>query len=345
MISLWSHFRVDGGDLSNVAPLLEFLTIFPEELTRADIPADRKSKVSAELCNGFARVLALLEQCFDFGDAALKQGGLRCLQSWIVFEVPVTSLPPIISRTLRQLPDEQTFHAAIEVLCELVSHPKSVHFETSICDGILTELTTGWFRQRFHENFEGTFDAHYGGFFFDTADESFVKPVCSLLVAFGETFTGYIIKNFVRPDVVSLLQMILRCTDYPGCFAADEEISDLTLNFWYILQDTLLDEFHVPSLAGPRTLDLDGVDASMDSINMGSVEDALDGSPDGTAQHSMASGVSGETAASDVENMVKTTSELLYLELCKVLRRKCRYPAEAEWIRWPVGMSDVTLRL
>jgi hypothetical protein len=67
-------------------------------------------------------------------------------------------LPPIIQKTMNLLAaDEDAFEAAIGVLIELVSHPQSRHFETSICDGLLSQLTLGWFRERFNRAYQGLY--------------------------------------------------------------------------------------------------------------------------------------------------------------------------------------------
>lgn len=60
-------------------------------------------------------------------------------------------LPPLINKTLELVANPAMFEAAMEVLQEFVVHPQSHHFETSICDGLLTKITTGWFRQQFDE--------------------------------------------------------------------------------------------------------------------------------------------------------------------------------------------------
>lgn len=159
--SLWNHLNITTDLAStpqtHLHALLELLTILPEEVTRADIPQDQKSKVSAELCDGFPRILELLELCMGSHASSTKLVALQCLQSWIAFEIPVPMLPPIIAKTLELLAsgDAEVFEPAIEVLHELVTHPKSGQYEASICDGVLVEVTTGSVRRYFDANFEG----------------------------------------------------------------------------------------------------------------------------------------------------------------------------------------------
>jgi hypothetical protein len=41
--------------------------------------------------------------------------------------------------------------------------------------------------------------------------------------------------------MIHYLQLIMRLTGYPGYFGADQEVGEITLNFWYVLQETIAD--------------------------------------------------------------------------------------------------------
>ncbi len=71
------------------AVLLEFLTLLPEEVRRADLEKKKQMQVYSEMSQSFRLVLLLLEQLMAHSDSFLRQSALRCLQSWIQFEIPV----------------------------------------------------------------------------------------------------------------------------------------------------------------------------------------------------------------------------------------------------------------
>jgi hypothetical protein len=43
-----------------------------------------------------------------------------------------------------------------------------------------------------------------------------------------------------------LMTMIIQLTGYQGYFPIDQEVSEIPLNFWYVLQETLFDENVLP---------------------------------------------------------------------------------------------------
>ena len=42
-----------------------------------------------------------------------------------------------------------------------------------------------------------------------------------------------------NPEVQNFLNMLLRYTGFPGIYGLDEEESEMTLGFWYLLQEAL----------------------------------------------------------------------------------------------------------
>jgi hypothetical protein len=149
---------------------------------------------------------------------------------------------------------------------------------------------------------------------------------------------------------MGLLQMLLQVTNYSGYFGQDEEISDIPLNFWYTLQDTLLDTVHLPTLIAPSsTAFKSGTGAagivagmSMDSSISGiaSVSSSIETIPnevikdESAGQNFMGSNDGNREALSQIH----TLFERVFMELLTVLCRKSVFPADAEWNRWSVGM-------
>lgn len=77
-------------------------------------------------------------------------------------------------------------------------------------------------------------------------DEETAKLLAKLFSTYGETYTDYIAKELDDPNIQSLMSMIMRLTEFEGYFPADQEVSEIPLNFWYILQETLHDESVLP---------------------------------------------------------------------------------------------------
>ncbi|KAJ2863755.1 hypothetical protein GGI22_001885, partial [Coemansia erecta] len=68
---------------------------------------------------------------------------------------------------------------------------------------------------------------------------------CSMLVSFGETYTEFMIQNItdlqLSEHVNTFLQIMLALSRFPGYHGIDEDVSDQPLNFWYLLQEALVD--------------------------------------------------------------------------------------------------------
>lgn len=79
--------------------LLEFLTLLPEEIGRAELIATRRVQLNTELSKSIQFVLELLESALQTPEQGgpvelsilkkFKSKALQCLQSWIVYGVPL----------------------------------------------------------------------------------------------------------------------------------------------------------------------------------------------------------------------------------------------------------------
>lgn len=302
--------------------MLEFLTVLPEEVTHAVVPATMRGQVRQEMVGAFSAILQCLEQCMlDERSASVKCQALRCTQSWIQFKIPVKDLSSLITRTLALLPDSETFEAAVEVILELVSHPQSEQYEMSICVGLLPRLTTGWCREKFDEAYSQN-------------DEDFCTNICRLLLGFGQTFTGFLIKHILTPEISSMMEMILKCTAYPGFYGVDEENSEQTLDFWYVLQDTLLDCIHTPETSSAEKPFTHAESLS----NMSTMSSSS--SIDLTGEFTMSA-----SASVDVVITLESRQRFIeiYTEVVRIVLQKIQYPSEQVWSTW-TNESRVTFK-
>ena len=65
------------------------------------------------------------------------------------------------------------------------------------------------------------------------------SALCRLLAGLGDQSTAYLAKNLNAPLVQAFLHIMLSFTALPGSYGVDEEESERTLGFWYLLQEAL----------------------------------------------------------------------------------------------------------
>lgn len=179
-------------------------------------------------------------------------------------------------------------------------------------------------------------------------DEMFIKPTCRLLVAFGEAYINYVIRNFLTPPVLSLIEMIMKCTSFPGHYPEDEEISDLTLHFWFVLEDTLADSYLMGPLddgdvdpirtsSGIALSELSEMQSRSHNVIMST--DSLEHFDISTTSSTQAlpgnddPGLDKSYSRSGTD-ATRQTSEYVFTQLIGVLRAKLKYPAESRFQRW-----------
>lgn len=63
--------------------------------------------------------------------------------------------------------------------------------------------------------------------------------LCKLLVALGDHSVNYIALHLTDIRVQSFLKLIFTFTALSGYYGIDEEESELTMSFWYLLQEAL----------------------------------------------------------------------------------------------------------
>lgn len=148
-----------------------------------------------------------------------------------------------------------------------------------------------------------------------TENEDVSKSLCQLLSTFGDNFSDWIAAKFLRPDIVVYLEMMMGFSGFPGYYAEDESVSELTLNFWYMLQESLGD------------LQVDGSDDSLEH-STGQEEDR----PVILSTISSAASITGLNRES--LQAIRKASTHVYIRLTEVLRKKLEYPPNNEWRTW-----------
>jgi hypothetical protein len=78
------------------------------------------------------------------------------------------------------------------------------------------------------------------------------SALCRLLAGLGDHSTAYLAKNLNAPLVQAFLHIVLSFTALPGSYGVDEEESERTLGFWYLLQEALWEVEFPPEIEVTR---------------------------------------------------------------------------------------------
>ncbi|KAF9192441.1 hypothetical protein BGZ51_005635 [Haplosporangium sp. Z 767] len=292
---------LDGVFMSQQAietALLDFLIIIPEELGRVEIEPVRKTQLSSEVTNGIPIVISIVQEVLVGNNAATKPKALECLKSWVQYGIAFDIIQPILGLVLNALLDDNTFDAAAEVWTEIMQSKSAARHQETICEGLMPCFASEWARTKHLESIQ-------------TENEDIGRSLCQLLSVFGDNFSDWIASKFLRPDIVVYLEMMMGFAGFPGYYAEDETVSDLTLNFWYMLQESL-SELSADQGSGYESLDDDRQEI-LSSI-------------------SSASSITGLNAQS--LQAIRDASVHVYIRLTEILRKKLEYPPNKEWFSW-----------
>ncbi|KAF9928681.1 hypothetical protein FBU30_002202, partial [Linnemannia zychae] len=294
---------IDGIFMSQQAmemALLEFLTILPEELGRVEIEPVRKVRLTSEVTEGLPIIISFIQEILVGNNASSKPKALVCLRSWVQYGIPFDVIQPILGLALNSLLDDDTFDAAAEVWSEIMSSKAASRHQETICEGLMPCFASEWARTKHLESVQAE-------------NEDISRSLCQLLSTFGDNFADWIAAKFLRPDIQVYLEMMMGFAGFPGFYAEDETTSDLTLNFWYMLQESL-------SELSAEDLEDNGHDSLDDDrqIILSTI--------------SSASTITGLDKPS--LQAIKNASIHVYIRLTEVLRKKLEYPTQREWMSW-----------
>lgn len=205
----------------------------PEEVSNSNIMGGRKLQLIGELKENIPLVLSTISSfLFNPVSTEIQLKSLRCLQSWIQYGFSLEEGYPILQKVMTLLGDVDLFEAAVDVLLESMQQAAWARYQN-----YRNELLTCFTSDAMKEKFELCIAEE---------DEETARLIAKLLTTFGETYTDYIVGQLGRPDMYWLMTMILRLTGFEGFFPIDQEVAEIPLNFWYIMQETLFDECILP---------------------------------------------------------------------------------------------------
>lgn len=214
--------------------ILEFFTLVPEEVSNSNLMGGRKLQLIGELKESIPLVLTHLSSTLFSGDAGptIEQKSLRCLTSWIQYGFNLEDAYPLLRRVMSFLGNDELFESAVEVLLESMQQPSWAKYR-NYRDELLACFTS--------QDMKNKLNACLA-----EEDEETARLLAKLFTTFGETYTDFIATQLSEPNMNWLLSMILQLSGFEGFFPIDQEVSEIPLNFWYILQETLFDESVLP---------------------------------------------------------------------------------------------------
>ncbi|THH07205.1 hypothetical protein EW145_g3549 [Phellinidium pouzarii] len=283
--------------------ILEFLEIAAEEVGSSDLVSTSKAQMAQSLNDAIPVVThavkaALTEPSSTESD---RNAAFKCLESWILNLTAndLTSLVPIL---IQLLSSESTFVGASDVLQEIL-------LASLLADGAGSKTLT--------EPLLAFLEAGGAAIVQQTLASGVVDEIshalCKLLVALGEHSINYVASHLSAPRVQTFVRLLFSYTALPGRFGTDEEESEMTLSFWYLLQEALWSVDYGGDAADAALSDW------AESIQGGS--------------SSMQS--SGEPSQSD-----PGAAKPIYNELVQVLKKKVTWPNRAELSSWSKDQVD-----
>lgn len=270
--------------------ILEFFTLVPEEVSNSNIMGGRKLQLIGELKDNIKLVLSTISSfLFNATTTEIQLKSLRCLQSWIQYGFNLEEAYPILQKVMSLLGDTDLFESAVDVLLESMQQSAWSRYQT-----YRNELLTCFTSDAMKEKFESCIAEE---------DEETARLIAKLLTTFGETYTDYIVSQLARPDIYWLITMVIRLTGFEGFFPIDQEVTEITLNFWYIMQETLFDECILP-VQQSAPPDQDNETEKLWKFNCGQAALAI------------------------------------YRELVEILTKNACYPDESTWESWNKGKKE-----
>ncbi|KAF9269125.1 ARM repeat-containing protein [Marasmius fiardii PR-910] len=256
--------------------ILDFLAIVAEEVSSADLIGSSKARMQQSLLDATTMVIQAIKTSIDGPlDSASHNNvlaALKCLQAWLS-HLPSSDLTPLFPSIISLLqPDADVFVGASDTLQEVMA-------KSALADGsgsrILTEPLLVWLDSCGSRVVNNSLQSGV----IDEVSQS----LCKLITALGDHSTSYIAAHMASPASVSLLpsagstllresqnktkgqlsqvflKLLLAYTGFPGYYGVDEDVSEMTLGFWYMLQEALwnndfyIEEGGEPSLADQQS--------------------------------------------------------------------------------------------
>ncbi|KAJ3063652.1 hypothetical protein HDU98_000546 [Podochytrium sp. JEL0797] len=239
-------------------------------------------------------------------------------------------MPTILSLVTEHVQYPPTFQLSCQVLAELLTYKDLLLHEKTVCEGLLPVLTGGIVYEEFKKCLE-------------EEDTEVGRALCTLLSQLGESFPKYIVKNLGSSnEVLRLIEMMLRFTGFPGYYGVEEDFSHLPDEFWYELQESLMDDTVIPlqpAHSGPRP-DLTTDPVTHEPVIHGDA--VFDGTRIATRFLNRSSSTGWDMSGfpeGSVDRIWGIAREV-FAALVGVVRAKVERPKESEFQQWNLDMRE-----
>jgi len=161
------------------------------------------------------------------------------------------------------------------------------------------------------------------GYVIDGVLDEMGHSFCKLIVSIADHSTPYITQHLGDAPVQSLLNLLLAFTSLPGYYGLDEEESELTLSFWYRLQEEIWNTDY--NLRGPDKYTGDDLEGDFNQTAL-------------FTQGTIVTGAGGDLTQEG--EVLWKMSQNVYRELIKRLRVKVTWPPPAVLQTWMKDQKD-----
>ncbi|KAI9189513.1 hypothetical protein H9P43_000946 [Blastocladiella emersonii ATCC 22665] len=292
--------------------LLEFLRVLPEEFTSATLTSQHRGPIQQVLTDSIPSVLALLSDLMGHPAPSVTVAALATLGSWVQFGIPIASLGPLLDKAVALVRQPETFEGALNVLIEVVSHRSNARFEDTICRGLLPLVV------------ELAPPTHAA---IGNEDEDHVETVARFVAALVESFPTWFVKHLDQPAVLHVaMPLLVHMVAFPGFPGADQEISEIPLQSFFLLQETLSCPDQIsftPSATSPKS----------GAGGAGDVAMSTNSSTDSLVMPDLAPGDSGGPYAG-LPPSILDAANTVFTALLEQLVARLAWPTDAEWASW-----------
>ncbi|KAK7101271.1 hypothetical protein V1264_024075 [Littorina saxatilis] len=232
--SLITMFQQDNPNLDSTQRchlLLEILTVLPEEFVSSAMTHQKKAAVRYELEKSLPSVMWLLRNILNasFPPRVIEQS-LKCVGSWCEFGFQSDVMEPIMELVFQSLHKNELFDAAVDTLVKVLTHPDIHRFPNTLQKLFVQVLgLQEMYDKSLHER-----------------DMETVNGLCRVVVAAGEHHTKALVamlkkEGESREFAIAFLHTIIKMAFPPGQYPVDENCSDMSFTFWYMLQDDVFE--------------------------------------------------------------------------------------------------------
>ncbi|WVQ82597.1 hypothetical protein IAT38_004727 [Cryptococcus sp. DSM 104549] len=227
----------DGQKLRHKMRLLglEWCAICVEEIGRAALADQKRAALRRHIEKDLPAIISTITDAMNGEGSANPQERLieaeaacRCAESWIDYGLGADELTALLPVLYNILPLPAACSAVVEVLTESI-------FKFGKGTKILTEPLLAWAIGPVGQGLIGSTDE-------EPSDETIA--FAKLLAALTEHSSEWLVARLKESEVQAFLGTVLRITGWQGVAGVEENISELTLPIYPLLQESLMDSEH-----------------------------------------------------------------------------------------------------